>query len=185
MAIKKYSKVKFTLRKELIFILAGILLLVVGTILFNLPTEEEKTLEKWNNAGSTITDFSLFDEVSFSELNGILDSKQSGEYTYVLYASPADANSVTLLDQIHTIVTSSREYSHITKIYIVDSSNTTENDFALENFKDTKGESINLETAYNLWLFEGKTIVNSINRFTDNSLTMDHSIIAMLNKTHA
>ena len=185
MAIKKYSKVKFTLRKELIFILAGILLLVVGTILFNLPTKEEETLKKWTDAGSTLTDFSLYEEVSFSELNGILDSKQSGEYTYVLYASTEDSNSVSLLDQIYSIVKNSREYSHVTKIYIVNSADTSENDFALEHFKDTNGESISLETTYNLWLFEGKPIVNSINRYTDNSLTMNEAIIAMLNKTHA
>ena len=34
-------------------------------------------------------------------------------------------------------------------------------------------------------MIEGKTIVNSINRYTDNSLTMNEAIIAMLNKTHA
>ena len=44
MAIKKYSKVKFTLRKELIFILAAVVVLVVATILLNLPNEEDKFL---------------------------------------------------------------------------------------------------------------------------------------------
>ena len=180
MAIKKYSKVKFTLRKELIFILAAIVLLVVATILLNLPTEEEKFLEKWNAGGSTLTENKLYEEVTFDELSTILDSKESGEYTYVLYATPSDSNSVSLFDQIYSIVYNSREYSHITKIYVVDSGA----DMDKEQVKATF-EGISLDTAYNLWLFEGKTIVSSINKYTDAGLDMNSAIIGMFNKTHA
>ena len=79
MAIKKYSKVKFTLRKELIIILAAIVVLVVATILFNLPNEEEKFLTKWNENGAQITENHLYEEVSFDELKGILNGKGENE----------------------------------------------------------------------------------------------------------
>ena len=70
MAIKKYSKVKFTLRKELIFILAAIVVLVVATILLNLPNEKEKFIDKWTEAGASTaseTAYELFEEVSLDE----------------------------------------------------------------------------------------------------------------------
>ena len=185
MAIKKYSKVKFTLRKELVFILAAIALLVVATILLNLPSEEEKFLEKWTAGGSTLTENKLYEEVTFDELGTILDSKASGEYTYVLYATPSDSNSVSLFDQIYSIVYNSREYSHVTKIYVVDSGAEIDKDQVQANFKDNAGEGINLDTAYNLWLFQGKTAVCSINKYTDCGLGMNEAIINMFNETHA
>ena len=185
MAIKKYSKVKFTLRKELIFILAAIVLLVVATILLNLPTKEEKFLEKWNAAGSTITENVIYEEVTFDELNAVLSAKGDNEHTYVLYASPSNADSVSLFDQIYSIVTSVSEFEHITQIYLVDSGVEYDEATVSENFKDADGESINLESSYNLWLFQGKTIVGSIDQYTDLGLGMNEAIISMLVKTHA
>ena len=185
MAIKKYSKVKFTLRKELIFILAAIVLLVVATILLNLPTEEEKFLKKWNEAGSTITENKIYEEVTFDELNAALSSKGANEYTYVLFVTPSDTNSVSLFDQIYSIVTTVSEFEHVTHIYLVDSGAEYDEATVTENFKDADGESINLESKYNLWLFQGKTIVGSIDEYTDLGLGMNEAIISMLVKTHA
>lgn len=185
MAIKKYSKVKFTLRKELIFILAAIVLLVVATILLNLPTEEEKFIKKWNEAGSSITENVIYEEVTFDELKAALDTKGETEYTYVLYATTSDENAVSLFDQIYSIVTSVQDFEHITHIYLVDSGADFDKTQVEENFKDAKGDSINLETSYNLWLFQGNTIVGSINEYTDLGLGMNEAIINMLVKTHA
>ena len=76
MAIKKYSKVKFTLRKELIIIAAAIVVMIVATILFNLPNKEEKFLEKWNTAGSTITENMLYEEVELDELKDVIKANE-------------------------------------------------------------------------------------------------------------
>ena len=69
MAIKKYSKVKFTLRKELIIILAAIVVLLVATILLNLPNEDEKFITKWQEAGAQITENHLYEEISYDEVD--------------------------------------------------------------------------------------------------------------------
>ena len=81
MAIKKYSKVKFTLRKELVIILASILVLVVATILLNLPNEEEKFLAKWNENGAQVSEGHVYKEFTFDELkeNGYQFSTQTDE----------------------------------------------------------------------------------------------------------
>ena len=117
MAIKKYSKVKFTLRKELIIILAAIVVLVVATILLNLPNEEEKFLEKWNNAGAQISENRLYEEVTIDELNQILASKKADETTFVFFATPENADSVTYFTQ----VVNHANTHDVSKVYLVDS----------------------------------------------------------------
>lgn len=114
MAIKKYSKVKFTLRKELIIIAAAIVVMVVATILFNLPNKEEKFLEKWNAAGSTITENMLYEEVDYEDLEEVVGAN---EYVFVLFASTEDANSVAVFDKVYSLALNTYE---IETVYLVD-----------------------------------------------------------------
>ena len=175
MAIKKYSKVKFTLRKELIFILAAVVVLVVATILLNLPNEEEKFLSKWQEAGSTITENTLYEEVSFDELRSILDGKENNEYTFVYFATPSDSTSVSYFD---TFVSVAQTYD-VEKIYIVDSAFALEGDREEdadfdaklkgieENFKAADGTTtIKLDSVPNLWVFNGKVLEKSANDYS-------------------
>lgn len=177
MAIKKYSKVKFTLRKELIFILAAIVILVVATILLNLPNEEEKFLSKWQEAGSTMTENTLYEEVSFDELKDVLNGKEAGEYTFVFFATPSNQESVTYFD---TFVSVAQTYD-VEKIYIVDSAFALEGnreedaefDAKLkaieENFKAADGETtIKLDSVPNLWVFSGNVLEASANDYEVN-----------------
>ena len=175
MAIKKYSKVKFTLRKELIFILAAIVVLVVATILFNLPNKEEKFLSKWQEAGSTITENTLYEEVSFDELREILDGKADNEFTFVFFATPSNQESVSYFD---TFVSVAQTYD-VEKIYIVDSAFALEGDREEdadfdaklkgieENFKAADGTTtIKLDSVPNLWVFNGKVLEKSANDYS-------------------
>ena len=173
MAIKKYSKVKFTLRKELIIILAAIVVLVVATILFNLPNKEEKFLEKWNNAGAQISENRLYEEVSFDELKGILNGKKADEATFVFFATPGNADSVTYFTQI----ISHASTNEVTKVYLVDSAfaleGNREEDADFDNklkdiekdFKDADGNTIKLDSVPNLWVFKGNVLVDSADNY--------------------
>ncbi len=173
MAIKKYSKVKFTLRKELIFILAAVVVLVVATILLNLPNKEEKFLSKWQEAGSTITENTLYEEVTFEELSEILNGKKENEFTFVYFATPSNANSVTYFDQFVSVA----QTYDVEKIYIVDSAFALEGDreedsdfdaklkAIEENFKDAEGNTIQLDSVPNLWVFNGKLLEKSANDY--------------------
>ena len=173
MAIKKYSKVKFTLRKELIIILSAILVLVVATILLNLPNEEEKFVAKWTEAGSTIVENRLYEEVSFDELEDILAGKEANDVTFVLFATPSNADSVTQFDAI----TNNAGIYGVEKVYLVDS------EFALEgnreedadfdnelkaieaNFTDAEGNTIKLDSVPNLWVFKGGVLVGAADKY--------------------
>ena len=114
MAIKKYSKVKFTLRKELIIIAAAIVVMIVATILFNLPNKEEKFLEKWNTAGSTITENMLYEEVELDELKDVI---KANEYVFVLFATTEDAASVAVFDKVYSLALNTYEME---TVYLVD-----------------------------------------------------------------
>ena len=114
MPIKKYSKVKFTLRKELIIIAAAIVVMIVDTILFNLPNKEEKFLEKWNAAGSQITENMLYEDVDFEDLNDVTNVDQ---YVFVLYASTEDTTSVSVFDSVYSLALNTYE---LETVYLVD-----------------------------------------------------------------
>lgn len=165
MAIKKYSKVKFTLRKELIIILAAVVVLVVATILLNLPNKEEKFLKKWNEAGSQITENHLYKEISFDDLQSVLASKGANDNTFVFFATPSNAESVTYFDQIIQFATTFDNIYEIEEIYIIDSESAPEG--VEENFKDADGNTIKLDSVPNFWLFKGNVLVDSANNYEE------------------
>ena len=169
MAIKKYSKVKFTLRKELIIILAAIVVLVVATILLNLPNEEEKFLEKWNNAGAQITENRLYEEVTIDELTQILASKKADEATFVFFATPDNADSVTYFTQ----VVNHANTHDVSKVYLVDSAfaiGTREEGNDLDKqlseieakFKVDEDATFKLDSVPNIWVFKGDVLVETV-----------------------
>ena len=173
MAIKKYSKVKFTLRKELIIISSAIVVLVVATILLNLPNEEEKFVAKWSEAGSTIVENRIYEEVSFDGLEDILAGKGANDVTFVFFATPSDASSVTQFDAITNF---SVTYD-LDKVYIIDSAFALEGDReedadfdnqlkAIEaNFKDADGNTIKLDSVPNFWVFKGNVLIGAADQY--------------------
>lgn len=176
MAIKKYSKVKFTLRKELVMILAAIVVLVVATILLNLPTKEEKFVNKWAEAGAQITENELYVEVSFDELQDELSGKQAGEYTFVLFTTPSDADGVTYFNTVISLA----ELYGVEKVYLVDSEfvvgkdREEDSDFDAElkdiedNFKTEEGTEMKLDAVSNFWVFNGDTLVDCTDNYAVN-----------------
>ena len=178
MAIKKYSKVKFTLRKELLFILGAVVLMIVATILFNLPNKEEKFLEKWNNAGSQITENLLYEEITFEELE---EKINADEYVFVLFVNPNDSASVTLFDSVYQLAVNTYE---IDKVYLVDSEfvmggedreedaefdsmlSEIETKFKKETETDEDGNpvTITLDQYPNFWVFKNGYLVKEVNQ---------------------
>ena len=178
MAIKKYSKVKFTLRKELIFILAAIVVLVVATILLNLPNEKEKFLKKWQEAGSSVTEYKLYEEIDFAGLKEVLNNTDG--YTFVLFAT-TNADGVSYFDK--ALSYSTLDDYNVTKVYLVDSA------FAIgereegndldkllaeyeKDFKDAEGDTIKLDNNPNFWVFKGNVLVDSADKYTG----VDHAL---------
>ena len=176
MAIKKYSKVKFTLRKELVMILAAIVVLIVATILLNLPTKEEKFVNKWVEAGAQITENELYVEVSFDELEDELSGKQAGEYTFVLFTTPSDADGVTYFNTVISLA----ELYGVEKVYLVDSEfvvgkdREEDSEFDAElkdiedNFKTEEGTELKLDAVSNFWVFNGDTLIDCVDNYTAN-----------------
>jgi hypothetical protein len=162
MALKKYSKVKFTLRKELVLILSAIVLLVVATILLNLPNKEERFLKDWNAAGSTLTENLLYEEVSFDELKDIIKEENK---VFVLFATSQDATSVTVFDKVYTLGLNTFE---LDKVYLVDSTvvldeNGEEDAEYVAELKTTFGE-LTLDQTPNLWYFEAGKLAEEANQ---------------------
>ena len=178
MAIKKYSKVKFTLRKELLFILGAVVLMVVATILFNLPNKEEKFLKKWNEAGSQLTENLLYEEITFEELE---EKINANEYVFVLFVNPSDQTSVTLFDTVYQLAVGQYE---IDKVYLVDAEvsmvdknreedaefdaelKAIESKFKKETETDEDGNpvTITLDQYPNFWVFKNGYLVKEVNQ---------------------
>lgn len=180
MAIKKYSKVKFTLRKELVFILVAIVGLLVATILLNRPTKEEKVNEYW-----TLTEGHPFEVIELEDLASELSNKKEGEYTFVYFGTPEDAETASYLQTVMSIA----ELVDVTHIYLVDSEfvvgKDRENDkefddelLALEGLfeykeKDEDGETqtIKLDSVNNFWLFDGNKVLKSATDYKASGAT--------------
>ena len=182
MAIKKYSKVKFTLRKELIIILSAILVLVVATILLNLPNKEEKFVAKWSEAGSTIVENRLYEETTFDDLAGILASE---DVTFVLFATPSDADSVAQFDAILNKATA---YG-LEKVYLIDSEfavGDREEDAALDADLKLKEDSfkVSLDSTTNFWVFKGTELVGSADQFkVSDAINWELALTQLLTNT--
>ena len=184
MAIKKYSKVKFTLRKELIIILVAIAVMITATILLSLPNKEEKFLEKWNAAGSSLTDNMLYEEVDFEELEELV---KANENVFVLFASTADTNSVTVFDTVYSLALNAYE---IDKVYLVDSEfvvgkdreEDAEFDAELKAI-EAKFAGITLDQTPNLWVFRNGALVAEADQdlITDKSNDWTPAIIQIFN----
>ena len=161
MAIKKYSKVKFTLRKELIIILSVIVAMVVATILLLQPTKSQKFVSKWSGAGSTIVENTLYEEIDFDDLDKII---ASNEITYVLFAHVGDENAVKVFDSVINLSSG----LDVEKVYLIDS------EFAVgdrEEDADLDAELKVIEEKYgitldipDLWAFQSGKVVAELNQ---------------------
>lgn len=186
MPIKKYSKVKFTLRKELIIILAVVLVMVLATILLLQPTKDQKFVSKWSGAGSSIVENQLYEEIEFDELDEVI----AGEgITYVLFAHASDENSVKAFDLVINLATG----LDVEKVYIIDS------EFAVgdrEEDADLDAELKVIEEKYgitldtpDLWAFENGSVVAELDQdlieASSNDYTEAIKRVLLLNKKEA
>lgn len=106
----KRNKVKFKWTKELIFLIAGIVVLIVAAILINIPTKASIQLDKYNNA---ITAYNTQQSTQYNQLpsnhvfkelsvNSLKKKKKSDDYTFVFYCSLKDGVSLEYLSKINT-----------------------------------------------------------------------------------
>ncbi|MBQ9449320.1 MAG: hypothetical protein IJU60_05545 [Acholeplasmatales bacterium] len=107
-------KNKFVWTKELIFLIAGLLILIAIAVVINLPTSAEKSLSRYNTA---ITTYNTDNSTSYTTLpkdhvfkeidyNGLLNEKTKNEYVYVFYGS---LTSGTYLEQLSNINTKAKD----------------------------------------------------------------------------
>ena len=107
----KRNRTKFKWTKELIFLLAGIVVLIVVAIVINLPTKATVALEKYNNS---ISEYNTANSTQYSllptkhvfkdtNIDYIKNDKKSDEYTYVFYGSLTNAEFLENLSKINTI----------------------------------------------------------------------------------
>lgn len=172
MPIKKYSKVKFTLRKELIIILAVIVVMLVATILLQLPSKNDKFVKAWNKAGSSITENTVYKETTMNGLEGIVSKAKSDEYVYVYFANKSDSTAVTNFDLIYRYANT----FEVDTVYIIDSSFASEKDRELDEdfdkmlsdieakFKDSDSNTITLDQNPNFWVFKDGKLVSEIDQ---------------------
>ncbi len=103
-------KNKFVWTKELIFLIAGLLILIAVAIVINLPTSAEKSLSKYNTAISdynsanstqyqTLAKDNVFREIDY---NGLLNEKTKNEYVYVFYGTLSNGTYLEQLSNINT-----------------------------------------------------------------------------------
>lgn len=168
MPIKKYSKVKFAFRKELIIILAVIVVMVIATVLLQLPSKEDKFIKEWSSAGSSIVENDLYETISFDKLDNVLDKAEGVVFVY--FATSSDETSVTNFD----VIMSQADLFGVEKVYLVDAKNyqgdreedaeLDEKLTAIENrFTAEDGTAISLDYTPNLWAFENGKLVKEIN----------------------
>ena len=168
MPIKKYSKVKFTLRKELIIMAAVIVIMLVASILLGLPTKAEKFQSEWTTAGASYANGELYSSTTFEGLEKKL-AKDSG-YIYVYFATSSDTDSVKYFDEVYKLASG----LEVEKVYIIDAKfalehNREENeDFDKkltkieEKFKNASGDTIDLSHTPNLWVFKDGAFLEEI-----------------------
>ncbi len=154
-------KYKFKWTKELSFLLGGILVLIVATILLALPTKVERLIAKWSD--SELTTETVFVEISESRLASLIES---GEYIFVYYATPDQSDATTYIDLIEEKAT----LYEVETVYWLDSTEIYEEDedtLETRDFKEEvqeRGEAlggVDLLETLSFWVFnEGELILD-------------------------
>ena len=103
---------KFHWTKELIFLIAGIVVLIVVAIIVNLPTAQNKLLSELNTA---ITTYNSNNSTSYSTLSEAKKKKNSG-YTYVLYGS---LDNGTTLENLSSIAAKVYDNDYVSTVYFM------------------------------------------------------------------
>ncbi len=113
----KRKKVKFKWTKELIILIAALVVLLTVTIILAIPSQDKKNLTKWNDA---ITAYNTENSTSYSTLGTEVHLKEVGGsdeshfkkaraladtdgYTYFFYGSLANATFLEQLSNINKI----------------------------------------------------------------------------------
>jgi len=167
----KYRQVKFTLKKELIIIVSVLAAMILATILLELPTKEDKFVDKWSEAGASISENTLFVETSFDKLDGIISKN---EKVFVLFAT-TDENGVSLFGE----VMENASTNNVEKVYIIDSAfaqgdrdEDADLDAKLDVLEAKYG--INLDTNPNLWYFNNGTLAAELNQTIVDTASGDY-----------
>ena len=169
MPIKKYSKVKFTLRKELVIILAVVVVMLVATILLQQPTKKEKFQNAWSTAGVSNAENSVMVSSTFSKLEGTVKNSND-ELVFVYFATTSNSDSVKYYDVVYSLASA----LEIKTIYLVDAKFATESDRNTDEEFDAKLKeieakftdgttTIDLSYVPNLWVFQNGKLVKEIN----------------------
>ncbi len=157
------TKFKFKWTKELVFLICGLLVMIIATIILALPTKQERFLNKWS--GTSLTKETVITEIKEEKL---LDEINKNEFVFVFYGAPADSTSVTNID----IVEAQAQIFDIDKVYWLDGTEIYETDDETKSTRDFKTainareeklQDVDLLTMGSFWVYQnGKLIVDSV-----------------------
>ena len=116
---------KFHWTKELIFLLAGIVVLIVAAVIVNIPTAQNRLLSELNtsissyNSSNSTSYNSLTEDTQcfkYITLDGLKKEKKNSGYTYVLYGALSDG---TTLENLSAIGTSVHNNDYVSTVYFL------------------------------------------------------------------
>ncbi len=116
---------KFHWTKELIFLIAGIVVLIVVAIIVNLPTAQNKLLSELNTAITTYnsnnsTSYSTLSEETqcyrYITIDELAKKKKNSGYTYVLYGS---LDNGTTLENLSSIAAKVYDNDYVSTVYFM------------------------------------------------------------------
>lgn len=104
MAVRSGRKLKFKFKwtKELIFLIAGLVIMIVATILLALPSDSEKIYKKYTEAGATLDVEHVYKSINYKKLKSKIQSQGTDDVFYVFYGSVACTSCVTEIQTINT-----------------------------------------------------------------------------------
>ncbi len=120
-------KYKFKWTKELTFLILGLVVIIVATILLSLPTRVDKLIKKW----PSLTTETVYYEVSEDDL---VDLINDGEYIFVFYGSPSDENASNNLTLVETYASN----FDVDRVYWLDSTEILNTSDETKNTRDFK-----------------------------------------------
>ena len=173
MAVRSIRRVKYKFKwtKELTFLLLGLAVIIVVTIILALPNKVERLINKWPDA--SLGTETVYQEVSESQLVNLVDS---GEYIFVFYGSPSDTNATTNLTLVETYASN----FNVDRVYWLDSTeiyNASDETKNTRDFKDdiaqreTSLKGVDLLETLSFWAFNDGNLLVDYAKYSDSSDT--------------
>ena len=180
MAIRsgKRIKFKFVWTKELIFLISGLVVLILATVIMALPNDQKNIYDDYTLAGASLNSDHVFETIKYKKLAKEIAKQDEDDIMYVYYGSLACTNCVS---NIGTIDNAAQAFDietvyYLDAVFVDEAEDLDDAEFLADiDAMEVKLGGVDLLSYPALWVFKGGELVYTTDewKLSDSSTTIE------------